>query len=741
MEPLVWQPYFPVVPLLSTAAVAAALAVLAYRRSGMGRGRRAGLLCGIRLTVLLVLTVLLLGPSRLPEQLEEPGRTCLEIWMDTSGSMATEDMDGASRYRFAVEHWLNESGLAALSEDFEVSLVGFDESPREISRSELEGPAAEKAAGERTLLVDSLYRRISAYDPDTRRAVLLLSDGHDSDDRSPAMVIEAARRRDIPVHTVPLGGPRLERDLYLLALPQQDYLIAGEEGRLDVRIMQANAGQAQSTLRVTSGGERSAYPVVFNGEPSATVSLPIRHEEAGLYEYVLSVDSVPGEVEERNNHQTLYVEVSPKRFRILLLEGEPYWDTKFLAYALRHDERVELVQISQISEARRETLVTRVEGGDSRLPDTLEDLAAYDIVILGRSIEHVTGTAWLSMLPEYVSLHGGRLILSRGRFYQPDGIDSVLLERGLNVLDPVTWTGERIENVRLALDPIGRMHPALRLAETEQGNDEVFEQMPVLDAGWVAVPKAATQVLAHFEEADGSTTAPALVTMDYGAGMVMAVLGEGLWRWRLLGLEEKEFAGIYEQLWGSLVRWMVSSGDFQPGHDIGLRLTPRHARKDEPVTVHVLSRFRTEDDQAMRLRIIDPERNERELALRAAPGSVLRRQASFTPEIEGVYRLVLDAPGMKPERLESRFDVYAMDAERLRSSAHPGVMHLLARETGGAFLNPYDSGKLASTLRKRETARVVPRRPEYVWDRGWIMVCLLLAAGAEWIARKRWGWV
>ena len=92
--------------------------------------------------------------------------------------------------------------------------------------------------------------------------------------------------------------------------------------------------------------------------------MPISHEEEGEYEYVIEVDTIEGEGEDTNNSQTVFAHVQKRRIRVLVLEGQPFWDSKFLAQSLRKDERVELTQITQLSDDKREVLpaITHEDG-------------------------------------------------------------------------------------------------------------------------------------------------------------------------------------------------------------------------------------------------------------------------------------------------------------------------------------------------------------------------------------------
>jgi hypothetical protein len=105
----------------------------------------------------------------------------------------------------------------------------------------------------------------------------------------------------------------------------------------------------------------------------------------------------------------------------------------------------------------------------------------------------------------------------------------------------------------------------------------------------------------------------------------------------------------------------------------------------------------------------------------------------------GVYRVVAEPaePDLPPA--EARFNVYDVDLERLRSSANPAALRVLAEQSGGQFLNRRQPDQLLEALSRYRAAAVVPPRPQKIWDRGWLLVMLLGWAGLEWIVRKLGG--
>ena len=63
----------------------------------------------------------------------------------------------------------------------------------------------------------------------------------------------------------------------------------------------------------------------------------VSQDKPGVYRYEVRAGPLPGEVSRSNNTAPLLLRVVDKPIRVLLLEGKPYWDAKFLMRTLIAD--------------------------------------------------------------------------------------------------------------------------------------------------------------------------------------------------------------------------------------------------------------------------------------------------------------------------------------------------------------------------------------------------------------------
>ena len=413
---------------------------------------------------------------------------------------------------------------------------------------------------------------------------------------------------------------------------------------------------------------------------------------------------------------------------------------------MRKDARIELSQITQISRGKRRSILTRSEQGSAELPALAKELAKYDVIILGRGIEHLLDSKTAKLLPEFVSLNGGSIVFARGRSYDPQTPLGRQAARDLAVIEPVIWAVGLRHNLSLSLTPAGKRSPCFNFGAISVDISQAILDLPglaVMPA--IAKEKAATVVLAR-ASAPGKDSGsnqiddpPAVVSMNYGRGRVVAILGEGLWRWSLLPPKLTELDGLYDLFWSNTIRWLALSSDFLPGHEVALKLARSSVRLGEQLHCEAICRLAPEGGFAPQVTIRDPD-GELHTVLMVRTGQMdTRLQGTFTPQKNGVHEIVLQCPDLEPTKVQKRFSVYDVDMERLQTSANPQAMRILAEQSGGKFFGPDDADRLSEELTKLMAMRQVPSRPEYIWPQGLILVILLVWAGTEWIIRKRCG--
>src|SRR5262249_38164781 len=110
----------------------------------------------------------------------------------------------------------------------------------------------------------------------------------------------------------------------------------------------------------------------------------VSQDKPGLYRYEVRAEPLPGEISTVNNTATFVLRVVNEPVRLLLLEGKPYWDAKFLMRTILADPSVELDSVVRMSETRflRRTLKRTPEDKAADKPaDKAADKAGEPLVV------------------------------------------------------------------------------------------------------------------------------------------------------------------------------------------------------------------------------------------------------------------------------------------------------------------------------------------------------------------------
>ncbi len=710
--------------VIAVAALVACAAVRALRERVIAqlRRQRATLVC--RVGAITALAWILLNPTAMRAR-QSGAKPKLAVLIDASGSMATSDVEGKSRIEAALAALAD--NRAKLEGELALEVFTFD---REGRPADL-GALAPEAHGTASDIGSALSRAVANLpEREPQAGVLLLSDGRQTQPGAD----EAARlalARSAPIWSVCLGGQVARRDVWLTSAASEALAFAGAEVELAATLSQAGYDDRAFAVEVLCDGAQVARLEVAPGAAgSAPVRVKVTAPDQGERRYVFGVAPEPGEAEADNNEVSLFVRAVGAKVRVLVAEGQPHWDTKFLVQSLLRNPRVDLTAIYRLSKERQFAVVS--EGGAARreekdlFPRTADAFAAFDVVILGRLCDAFFDETTDALLGEFVGRHGGSVIFSRGKSYGGHF-------QALAKLEPVVWGPGVVHGVKLV--PPSAESPVLELAP---GGDlgALLDRLPRFDQAMETVGvKPLAAVLAGGAAEAGE--APILLASQlYGQGRVVTLNASGLWRWSFRAKTNDADEVVYDAFWSSLLRWLLAGSEFLAGHDVALRSEHRRYTDEQPLRFVIRSRGL--DLAAYRPRIaIEGPGTKSEIEPRAQPGGIFTAEAG--PFAPGTYAVRCVNNLGRPSELATTVEVVSGSLEARVLNADPELMARVAQTSGGRVLAPGDIGKLGAIAREHRARTQLADEKESLWDRAWLLAAALAALGAEWVMRRREG--
>ncbi len=682
----------------------------------------------LRLAVIGLLVAIALNPTAL-RPAADPGTPRLGVLLDTSYSMGTPDVAGGPRLTRAVAGL--EQALPDLRRDFDLDLRGFDETTRALATTELGGLSATGEASDLAGAVTAMVGDLA--EAESQGGLVLLSDGR----ATTGQLAEAARlalARGVPVWACPLGGEVPRRDCRLSVPASEVLAFGGAEVTLGAVLHQVGYDDRAFAVHLCRDDQVIERLEARPGPTgTARITATVTAPEAGEVRYTFRVPPQPDEAETANNARDLYVRSVGAKVRVLLVEGEPHWDTKFLVQNLKRNPRIDLTAIYRLAEGQQFAVLSR--GGEAsrdtadHFPRTSADFAAYDIVILGRSCEVFFTEDTERLLTDFVAEQGGSLVFNRGKSY--GGRFPALAK-----LEPVVWGAAQVV-ARPRLTEAGRDHPLFNLVPGRKA-DEVLDSLPPFDRIRVSLgAKPLAVVLSRADVGGPPEEAPIVIAWQlYGQGRVLALNAGGIWRWAFHERGDTQREGIYPAFWTNLLRWLLAGSDFLAGHDVALTSDRRLYTDAQPVRLLIRARGLDPESYQPRLHIAGPD-TEEILEPRASQGSsFLAEVGPFPP---GNYTVTLENNQGRPATLTQELRVVSSSIEKRELSADSAALAELAGTSDGAVLAPDDLSGLSERVRRWRADRQLAEDQIALWDRIWILALLLGILGFEWFLRRRGG--
>ena len=570
--------------------------------------------------------------------------------------------------------------------------------------------------------------------------MVLLSDGQNTGGVSPAEAARAAGLAHAPVHTVPVGPPGRLRDVAVVDLFTSGQVSVGDTAQVSVTIESTGFDGQPVDVQLFDGTTplASRRLVLASGEQQH-MELSFEAKEPGLRTLNVVIPVLPEELVplHANNSDTTQLRVAAGKLKVLLVDGAPRWDFRFLKNALRRDHGLEGRTASETdvlldSELARKTVPAGTPGP---YPGTLDELCEYHTVILGDIAVDRLPAGFLALLRQGVEERGLGLIVAAGPRATPHTWSES--ERELLPVRLAASTNGALAPVynpyRLAVTPEGELNELLRLSPDAGQNRETWERMPPFF--WAApcerASPAASVLAVNGSVENGYGKQPLIAWHFFGTGRVLFVGTDSTWLWR-----QNTGDRYFYTFWGQAVRF-VARREPDEGKRSRLEISPARVQPGEATRlelwgVNAAGEPLTEPRVAVQIETPDGTPAQVDLAADSQqPGRYIGR---FIPTLAGDYAATFD-PGQGADRAEARIKVLPSTTELRRPNLNRVALAGLATGSGGELL------ELTMLDRLRELLQGTPGtsqlyREKTLWD-NWLMLVLLVAVYSLDVALRR----
>ncbi len=759
-----WAPWATL--LLVLGAILFTAVLYARESSGAGRAYRA-MLTALRLTA-IGLVLIMLAQWALAIRLTGPPAIALII--DRSASMAIADHYTTAELPPPIRERLVASGLSeptrlnvakllatendgallrTLADSYRLHVyfaaAGIERAPtshNESATSELSTAirnlTADGPDSDATHLGEAIRRILDDFRGAPPAAIILFTDGVTTAGLPLADAAGEARAAGVPILAVGLGSGQPPRDIEVADVLVDDAVFVNDLVSLQIQIRATGLDGQPATVTLRREGDSSPLATENIALPAAGKTISVRLVDrptvAGDMPYVVEIAPRDDETNQQNNRQKRVVAVRDEKIRVLLVNGYPNYEFRFLKTLLERDPTVALSTYLQDADPE---YTEQDKTALRSLPLGREELFEFDVVVVGDVDPSLVPRSIWQNLRAFVAEKGGGVAFIAGPRYFPwlyaDNSDvttllPILIDNAASPANPLPAEISRGFNVEPT--PLGLQSPAFQLGDTPAQTQQIWRSLAPLY--WLYESenlKPAAQTLAK-----GSSD-PAICFQYVAAGRVLFHAIDSTWRWRI-GAGDVYFARYWVQTIRFLARGKLTSGrgaqltadrrEYPRGEEVRLRvrfLDPRLAPTNNEVTVVIES-----TGQA-----------RRRVTLRRNPAAEGVFAGTVTDLPQGQYDVVLAEPQVPGNPPATRFTVTAPAGELARLEMDAPALTAAAEVTHGKFYKIVNADELLTDLPAGRRVPIENLPPISIWNRWWLLATFLACITTEWTLRKRKG--
>jgi hypothetical protein len=495
-------------------------------------------------------------------------------------------------------------------------------------------------------------------------AVVLISDGNYNTGGHP--MYNAAYLPLTAVYSLAVGDTAVKKDLLVANVAHNELAFLNNNFTLEVDIEAQRFSSKNIQVHLYEDGKKIASQKVklpATRSSQTTLQFEAKAKKPGIHEYKLVIDRFKGEFSYQNNSRTVYIEVLDSRSKILLYSHAPHPDVAALQQALAGNENYEVVvkHTDQLKDLKWSSfdLVVWHDPGKGFSEQYLKELRSKQIpvwYILGSQTDEQIAT----------KLNTGLQLTLKTQLEEIQATPN----KGFGLYQPNSeWL-----SLTDALPPLTK-----RFGEVKAN--------------------AGTQVLFTQRIGNLQKGTPLLTFSDRNQQRNACLLGEGLWRWRMVNYIKKQNHEAFDAFVGEICAYLMVKKEGS-----GLRIqAPKKLSTSENCILNAT--FYNEALQAITSPKINWELDYEHKKIRK--GTFATKGAFYQQQLGKLkpgryYWKASTVHNQKKYVKTGAFIVEDINLEQLESSARHTTLYQLANQTDAKVLAIKDYNKLISLLDKKE---------------------------------------
>lgn len=562
------------------------------------------------------------------------------------------------------------------------------------------------------------------------QAAVLITDGTFNSGNNP---IYDAEKFGKPIYTIGIGDTTKPRDISIESVITNEIAYIENPVPINVNIAASGFEEATIEIKLTDNGKEFAkeeFQIHPDKEKYSTF-FEYMPEIEGNHKITAIVKPLDNEITTKNNTFSEYIKVLKNKRKVAIFAGSPSADLGFIKNELLKEKGVEIKEYVQKNLGELYYAPNESELNESEI-----------IVMIGFPVKS-TQQNIINMVKNE---------LERGKpaiFIASNNLDM----RKLKSLEPYlpfsTATARPQEFLAIPfVKPEFIANPLLRITGADSDIEKWNNLPPIFRTEMFVKPNAGAEVAAEFKVNNTHIQEPLLMTRNFQNHKTVAILGYGLFRWKMLGYAAEipkgrtETEDLFSILISNAVRW-ISVND--KTKKIIVKTNKNRYVSGEKVIfegqVYDAS-YTPIDDANVSVNLKGSNDDGREIMLSSLGNG------RYTAVVEGLtqgdysYKAKVTSKNREIGSDDGRFSIGELNIEYRNLTMNSQLLQNIAFTSGGQFYLPDDSDGIISQIESLKSfkSKGITKKEEFVlWDRPWLLLIAIFLFSLEWLIRKRSG--
>ncbi len=683
------------------------------------------LLGGIRGLAIVLLVLVLFEPILSVIQSGEQ-KPKLAVLIDNSLSNGFRDALGDRQQ--AVRKAIENSNIQSLSDD-EILYYSFDSGvkPMEVFNFD-----SLNFKGQTTNISNSVSFIGNKLNEDNIRSVLIITDGEFNEGTNPIYFAEKSARN---YYAIGIGDSSESQDISISSIITNEIAYVDNpvpvnvqiktsgysSGNITCTLMENNFVIEKKDLQITP--QTSNLTAMFNFTP----------KKEGISKITAKISSLEGEITDKNNIKSEFIKVLKNKRRISIFSGSPNPDLSFLLSTFSNEKGLEIRTFIQKKGAEFY----------NPQPTKQEVLESEMIVLVGFPISSTPANV-IEMIKEALQKEKPLLFIASQQ------TDYSKLNQFQEFL-PFTLLSTRANEFSVLADlkREALANPLIRIHGTEKDLQIWNNLPPIFRTETFVKPKPESEVISTFKVNNVPMQEPLILSRSFQNKKSIAIMGYGLYRWKLLGYaadvskNNPEAVDVYSIFINNAIKWLSVD---QNEKNIRIRTSKQQYVKNEPVEfiAQVYDAAFTPIDNANVNIKISSGQTSRDVTLNSLGNG------RYTAKIEGLaegdyfYQGNVEVNQARLGSASGRFSIGDIALEYMNLQMNAPLLRNLASRTGGKFYTPDNVQTFLDDLKKNSNFKPVSFTDKYesaLWNLPYILAAVIVLFAMEWFLRKKFGMI